>query len=105
MNTLEKMPGIGPKTCVLLNKLGIYNIDDLIHFYPRKYNIIKRSDMSNINNGDKVIIDGVVEATPTVINLSSKLKKIIFRISNKRNIYNVSAYNQVYLCNELRSGM
>ena len=105
MNTLEQMSGIGPKTCELLNKLGIYNIDDLIHFYPRKYNIIKRSDMSNINNGDKVIIDGVVEATPTVINLSSKLKKIIFRISNKRNIYNVSAYNQVYLCNELRSGM
>lgn len=105
MNTLEKMPGIGPKTCVLLNKLGIYNIDDLIHFYPRKYNIIKRSDMSNINNGDKVIIDGVVEGTPTVINLSSKLKKVIFRIANKRNIYNISAYNQVYLCNELKGGV
>ena len=105
MNGLEQMPGIGPKTSMLLNKVGINNIDDLIHFYPRKYSIIKRSDMSLVNNGDKVIIDGVVESSPTIINLNPKLKKVIFRISNKKNIYNISAYNQVYLCNELKSGV
>ena len=105
MNCLEETPGIGPKTSMLLNKLGINSIDDLIQFYPKKYNVIKRSDMDNVSNGDKVIIDGVVEGTPTIINLSAKLKKVIFRISNKRNIYNISAYNQVYLCNELKSGV
>lgn len=102
---LESIDGIGPKTRLLLNKLGITNVDDLIHFYPRKYNIIKRSDMDNVKNGDRVIIDGVVLGTPTVINYSVKLKKIIFRISNKKNIYNISVYNQLYLCNELKSGI
>ena len=101
---LEDLEGIGPKTEQLLNKLGINNIEDLIHYYPRRYNIIKRSDMTNLKNQDKVIIDGLVEGQPTIINLSSKLKKVIFRISNKKNIYNISAYNQLYLCNELRSG-
>lgn len=105
MKYLEEIEGIGPKTKILLNKLNIKSIDDLIYFYPRKYNIIKRSDMNNLINRTKVIIDGVVEGQPTVINLNSKLKKIIFRISNKRNIYNISAYNQLYLCNELRSGI
>lgn len=104
MSCLEEIEGIGPKTSMLLNKLGIDSIDDLIHFYPKKYNVIKRSDMNNISNGDRVIIDGVVEGQPTVINLSSKLRKVIFRISNKRNIYNISVYNQIYLCNELKSG-
>ena len=102
---LEELEGIGPKTSQLLGKLGINNVDDLVYFYPKKYNVIKRSDMDNVSNGDKVIIDGTVLGTPTVINYSLKLKKVIFRIANKRNIYNISAYNQVYLCNELKSGV
>lgn len=104
MKYLNEIEGIGPKTIALLNNLGIKDIEDLISFYPKKYNIIKRSDMNNISNGEKIIIDGIVESQPTTINLSPKLKKIIFRISNKKNIYNVSAYNQLYLCNELKSG-
>ena len=105
MNRLSDIPGIGPKTLDNLRKVGINTIDDLIHFYPRKYSIIMRSDMSNINNGDKVTIDGIVEAVPTIINIPKrKLKMIIFRISNNRNIYNICAFNLVYLCKELRSG-
>lgn len=105
MVNLEDIEGVGPKTGELLGKIGIKNIDDLIYYYPKKYNVIKRSDMDNISNGDKVVIDGIVEGQPTVINLSPKLKKIIFRISNKRNIYNINAYNQLYLCSELKSGV
>ena len=69
MNRLSDIPGIGPKTLDNLRKVGINTIDDLIHFYPRKYSIIMRSDMSNINNGDKVTIDGIVESVPTIINI------------------------------------
>ena len=104
MDSLSSLPGVGPKTLESLNNVGINNIDDLMHFYPRKYNVIKRSDLSNINNGDRVIIDGMVESTPTVINLSKKLKKLIFRISNNRNIFNICVFNQVYLANELKGG-
>ena len=104
MKYLEEIEGIGPKTKNLLNKLKINTIDDLVTYYPKKYNIIKRSDMKNITNGSKVIIDGIIENQPTTINLSMKLKKIIFRISNKRNIYNIAIYNKLYLTNELKSG-
>ena len=82
MKYLEEIEGVGPKTKDLLNKLNINDIDDLINYYPRKYNIIKRSEMTNLTNGSKVIIDGLVESRPTVINISMKLKKIVFRISN-----------------------
>ena len=104
MKELEEIDGLGPKTKLLFEKLGIKNIEDLITYYPKKYNIIKRSNMENLANRAKVIIDGIVETTPTTINISVKLKKIIFRISNNRNIYNISVYNKTYLANELRSG-
>ena len=102
---LDSIVGIGPKTVEMLNKVNIYSINDLITYYPKRYNVIKRSDMSVVNNGDRVVIDGVVEGQPTIVNLSSKLKKVIFRISNKNGVYNVNVFNQVYLCHELKYGM
>lgn len=101
---LEEIEGIGPKTISLLQKLNINSIDDLIHYYPYRYDVLKRTDMDQVEDGAKVIIDGMVEGQPTVIHISSNLKKIIFRISNKRSIFNITVYNQIYLYNELKCG-
>ena len=67
MIELETIDGIGPKTKELLNKIKIYDRNDLLNYYPYRYDIIKRSDISNLNDGDKIIIDGIIEGQPTVI--------------------------------------
>lgn len=105
MNELETLAGIGPKTKEIFHKLGIDTIEDLITYYPKKYQVIKRSDMTNIADKDKIIIDGTVDGQPTIISLNPKLKKIIFRITNERAIFNISVYNQIYLYHELKPGM
>lgn len=105
MRKLVELEGIGPKTSLLFERLGIYNVEDLITYYPKRYDILKRTDMNNVSDKDRVVIDGVVEGRPIVVQLSSKLKKIMFRISNNVGIYNIVAYNQVYLVKELKVGM
>ena len=104
MIDLIDIDGVGSKTLELLNKLGINNIDELLHYYPFRYDILKRSDVTNLNDGDKIIIDGIVEGQPTTIFLSNKLKKIIFRINTKQNILNVTIYNKTYLYQDLKCG-
>ncbi len=104
MNKLEEISGIGPKYAQLLSKLGINDINDLIHYYPFRYNIIKRSDISTLMDGDKVTIDGIIEGQPTTIFLNQHLRKIIFRINTGKGIFNITLYNQNYLYNELRYG-
>ena len=37
---LDDIKGIGPKTLSLLQKLGIYSIDDLVNYYPYRYNVL-----------------------------------------------------------------
>lgn len=105
MIDLIELEGLGPKTEKLFNKLGINNIEDLITYYPKRYDVIARTDMNMIGNKDKVVIDGIVEGMPTVVQLSGKLKKIIFRISDNKGIYNIAVYNQVYLMRELKYGV
>ena len=104
MNTIEELKGIGPKTKELFEKINIKTIEDLLYYYPKKYHIIERTNMQNIAEGSKVIIDGIVDGKPTMISLGPKLKKIIIRVSNNRNIYNVQIYNQIYLYHELSIG-
>ena len=104
MLELENIEGIGPKTKELLNKIKIYDGNDLVYYYPYRYDIIKRSDISNLNDGDKIIIDGVIEGQPTVIFISKSLKKMIFRISTKTMVLNVTIYNKNYIYQDLKSG-
>ena len=104
MSELEKIEGIGPKTKELLEKLNIYTIEDLINHYPFRYDVIRKSNLSEIKDGDKVTIDGIIEGQPTLIYLSPKFKRIIFRINTGHNILNITVYNQVYLMDNLKSG-
>ena len=104
MNELETIEGIGPKTKELLEKLQIYTIEDLINHYPFRYEVLRRSDLNELKDGDKITIDGVIEGQPTIIFLSPKLKRIIFRINTKHNILNITIYNKVYLMENLKTG-
>lgn len=104
MLELESIEGIGPKTKELINKLGITTGEELLNYYPYRYDIIKRSDMTNIEDGDKIIIDGIIEGQPTIIYISKSLKKIIFRISTKSSILNVTIYNKTYIYQDLKCG-
>ena len=104
MKELETIEGLGPKTKELLNKIKIYTVEDLLNYYPYRYDIIKRSDLSNLSDGDKIIIDGIVEGQPTTIYINKSLKKMIFRISTKTMILNITLYNRAHLYSDLKSG-
>ena len=59
--SLEDIDKIGNKKVLYLNNLGIYSVDDLVSYYPYRYDIIKRSDLNSIKIDDKIIIDGAIE--------------------------------------------
>lgn len=104
MIELEQIDGIGPKTKELLERLDIHNGDDLILHYPFRYDVLKRSDISILNDNDKIVIDGIIEGQPTIIYINKSLKKIVFRINTKKIIFNVTLYNRIYLFNDLKPG-
>ena len=61
MIDLSKVQGVGPKTKTLMNKIDIYDVDDLVMHIPFRYDVLKRSDLSNVEDDEKVIIDGKVK--------------------------------------------
>ncbi len=105
MQELSQIKGIGPKKLELFYQLGIFTIEDLVTYYPYKYHIIKRTNMTEAIDGEKIIIDGILEHKPIQLTTNSHLKKFQFRISTTTNLYQVILFNQEYLCKELYPGM
>ncbi len=103
MNNLSEMKGIGQKGIQLLNKLGIYSKEDLLEFYPFRYNIIKRSDLNHLED-EHVIIDGIIETDPRVFYFNKKMNKLTFTINTKDRILTVSIFNRAYLKQNLKIG-
>ena len=95
---LNIIKGIGDKTITLLNKLNIYTIDDLVNYYPFRYEILEKTDL----NSDRVVIDGVVETSPLFIRLRGKLDKMSFRIRLDDRICNVVIFNRGFLRNNIK---
>ena len=103
---LEKIKGIGPKTKELLNKLNIYTINDLLTYYPFRYDYLRRTDLLNLkeNISDiKIVMDGKVDSV-LIMNHFKKINKISFRIETVYGKMGVILFNRAFLKNNLRIG-
>jgi len=102
--TLESIKGLGPKNLKLLNKLGINTIEDLVSFYPFRYDVIKRSNLNELEDQDKIIIDGIVETIPSIFYFSRKRDKMTFKLNTGENIFNINIFNRGFLKSRLKVG-
>ena len=76
-------------------KIGIKTIEDLICYYPFRYEVIERSNVDALENDDKIIIDGIVESNPNVFYFNKRMDKMSFRLNTGKNIFNVVIFNML----------
>lgn len=99
MFDLYNIKGVGEKTIKILNKLNIYNIIDLVTYYPFRYEVLKKTSL----NEDKVVISGKIVSTP-IINYFKRINKLSFRLDINNNVINVVIFNRGFLKNNLNIG-
>lgn len=104
MKQLEDLKGLGPKTRNSLSKMGILKTEDLLCYYPFRYDVLKRSNIELLNQNDKIIVDGVVETIPTVFHINRKLNKMNFRFQSQEKLLQVIIFNRAFLKEKLTIG-
>ena len=105
MDKLSKVKGVGPKTELLLNKIGIYDIDDLVTHYPFRYDVLRRTDLKTVTDPEqKIVIDGKVESVPLVIRFRGGANKLNFRLSTPNGMVGVSIFGRAFLKQNLPIG-
>lgn len=97
------LKGVGPKTLKQLNDCGIFNIIDLLLYFPRDYERLSVSSTGSANSGSgKIVIEGTVIAIER--DKRTKTGKTITDILLKTSDIVIKArwFNQPYMKNKFR---
>lgn len=101
---LSEIKGIGLTTEKYLNELGVYTTEDLVNYFPFRYEIIENTNIKKLEDGCKIVIGGICEQTPAVFHFSRKLNKMIFRLNTGQFITKVDIFNRAFLKSKLNAG-
>ncbi len=104
MEDLKNIKGIGPKSLQYLHNLGIYNIDDLVNYYPYKHNLIILDDIKNCMDKQNVVIECIVDSVPLTRRFRANMSSLTFRaVSNKKMVV-IMIFNRAFLKTHLKPG-
>lgn len=98
------LPGVGPKRAQTLAELGIVTIEDLLSYYPFRYEDIQEKNLLEINDQEKVTLKGVIVSAPVVSRFGYKKSRLQFRMMQDHAVFMVSFFNQPYLKDKVEVG-
>ncbi|MBO0451703.1 ATP-dependent DNA helicase RecG [Candidatus Enterococcus murrayae] len=98
------LPGVGPKRAQTLAELGIVTIENLLSYYPFRYEDIQERNLLEINDQEKVTLKGVVVSAPVVSRFGYKKSRLQFRMMQDHAVFMVSFFNQPYLKDKVEVG-
>lgn len=101
---LSKVTGIGTKNISLLNSVGIYDVTDLLSYYPYRYQIYKINNINDVKSNENVIIEGIVDSVPIVRFFTAKKNILSFRLYTSNKLINVSIYNRAFMKRNITPG-
>lgn len=101
---LQNIKGIGDKTIKSLNKLNIYNIDDLVNNYPFRYQTYNIKKLSSVSNNENCTIIATVESNPQVFYFKKNFNRLSFKALSDNLLINVTIFNRAFLKNNIKIG-
>ena len=97
--------GVGPARAKLLNSLGIFNLYDLITYFPRDYEDRgKPKNIAEVEDGEEVLIEAICVSKM----MEKRIRKnmVIYKLSvrDETGLCHITWFNQRYLKNRFKLG-
>lgn len=103
-SSIVELKGIGPKSAEKFHKLDIYTIEDLLLYYPFRYEDFKSKSVLDLVDGEKAVITGTVVTPANVQYYGYKRNRLSFKIRQGEAVIAVSFFNQPYLSDKVELG-
>ncbi|OAS83373.1 ATP-dependent DNA helicase RecG [Metabacillus sp. KUDC1714] len=98
---ISSIKGVGDETEDLLNDIGIYTIDDLIEYFPYRYDDNSLKDLADVKHDERVTVEGKVHSEPLLSYFGKKRSRLTFRILVGRYLLSAVCFNRPYFKNKL----
>lgn len=101
---LSVLSGIGPKSAEKYKKLGIETVEDLLLYFPFRYEDFKSKNVLDLEDGEKAVVSGIVATPANVQYYGYKRNRLRFTIKQGELVLAVSFFNQPYLADKIELG-
>lgn len=101
---ISLIKGVGDKAIEYLGKMNLYTINDLIEYYPYRYNFIKVISLIEARDGEVVTIKGIVDSEPRFSYINKNFNRMVFKLRTDNFIINVTIFNRAFYKNSLKIG-
>lgn len=101
---ISTLKGVGEKTEKLLNKLGIYTVENLLEYYPRNYDVYEAPVFpEQIEEGKAAAVICTVTALPSV-SRGTRVPLVTLKTKGPGRMLYMTWYHMPYLKNTIRLG-
>ena len=101
---LTVLPSVGPKSAEKFTKLGIESLQDLLLYFPFRYEDFKSKNVLELEDGEKAVVSGVVTTPANVQYYGYKRNRLRFTIKQGEVVLAVNFFNQPYLADKVEVG-
>ena len=85
------------KRLEICNRLDLHDSDDILHYYPFKYERNSLSHYADFKEGDRVVFQGELVSYPTTFRFKGKLSKTTFRVLYEEEELTVTIFNRPWI--------
>ena len=79
-------------------------MDDLLNYFPYRYNVLKPVSLSTASDDDQVLINGYIENPIKVFFIKKNLNKLSFKLNTGTELINVTIFNRAFIKPNLSVG-
>ncbi|WP_125573001.1 ATP-dependent DNA helicase RecG [Levilactobacillus huananensis] len=102
---ISELAGVGPKRAQALRSLAIENVNDLLTYFPFRYEDLQAKDPTELTDQAKVTLKGTVAAAPVISRFGRRKTRLTFRLLlDEHTIIPVTFFNQPWLKDKLEVG-
>ncbi|HYK72290.1 MAG TPA: ATP-dependent DNA helicase RecG [Pseudoneobacillus sp.] len=99
--SVTAITGIGEETAEALTEVNIFTIQDLLEYFPYRYEDYRLRDLAEVKHDEKVTIEGKVHSEPSLVYFGRKRSRLTVRVLVDRYLINVVFFNQPYMKNKM----
>lgn len=102
-SNIKFIKGVGEKRAEMFYNLGIFDVDALIHFYPRKYeDWTKTKTVAQTQTGESITVRATMITPVKEHRIRRGMTLYKCRFSDGESVINVTIFNNKYLAQALR---
>ncbi|WP_226665749.1 ATP-dependent DNA helicase RecG [Metabacillus litoralis] len=101
LEPIDHLKGVGEETAELLHDIGIYSINDLIEYFPYRYDDNSLRDLEEVKHDERVTVEGKVHSEAVLTYFGKKRSRLTFRLLVGRYLLSVVCFNRPYFKNKL----